>query len=210
VGSATSCDDQGGRDRGKPRPPPEGGSFPGQQDGERHQRDQQRAGGRLRHRRGDLGERVPAVGLGELQVTLVRRRVAQRVRNLLEDEDDADAGQHPLDHRGREVVADDARAQEARDDLKDAGDHDGEQEGLKAQVVDGRENDHGHPGRGAADAERRPADQRHDQAADDAGDHAGGQRGAGRQRDTEAQGQRDQEDDRPGDEVGGSVFAGKE
>jgi hypothetical protein len=76
--------------------------------------------------------------------------VAQRVRQLLHDQDDADRRQHPLDDRRREVVADDARPQRTQPQLQEARQHHGRQEGREGtELVDRHDHDRREPGRRA-------------------------------------------------------------
>ena len=128
---------------------------------------------------------------------------AERVGELLEDEDQPDAGQHSADHARREEVADDPRLAHAERELHDAGEHDGDEEGVEcAELHDRREHDRRQPRRRPADHELRAAEARHDEPAHDAGDDPGEQRRARGEGDAEAERKGDEEDDEAGAEVG--------
>jgi hypothetical protein len=121
---------------------------------------------------------------------------------VLEDDGEADARQHPLDDRGREVIPDDARAREAERHLDDAGQHHRQQEGLPgAQRRDGGEDDDRQAGGGPADAQGGPAGRPHHDAADDAGNDAREERGARRERDAQAEWGRHEEHDNGGGQI---------
>ena len=68
----------------------------------------------------DLREGVLAVGLEERQVALRIGVPADRMGDLLEDDEQADPGEHPLDDRRREEVGEHARAGDAEADLDQA------------------------------------------------------------------------------------------
>ncbi len=74
----------------------ERGVLPEEQDPERQRRDDDGARAERAHRVPDLAECVVTIALEELELSLPRMVVAERVRDLLEDENDPDAGEHPL------------------------------------------------------------------------------------------------------------------
>ena len=124
------------------------------------------------------------------------------MRDLLQDDQQADAREHPLDHGGREEVSEDARAGDAEEQLEDARQDDGDQEGLvAAEGVDRLEDDHRQSGRRARDTQGRPAERADEDAADDSGDQAGEERGTGGQGDAEAERHGHEEDDDSGGDV---------
>ena len=59
----------------------------------------------------------------EGDVALVILVVTEGVRDLLQDDDDADAHEHALDHAAGEVVGDHSGAGDAQDHLHDSGEH---------------------------------------------------------------------------------------
>jgi len=79
---------------------------------------------------------------------------AERLGDLLDDDQQPDAGEHPLDDRRREVVGEATESQHAEHDLDDPGEHDGDQEHLvRAETRDRVQDDDRQPRRRAADAE---------------------------------------------------------
>ena len=153
----------------------------------------------------------------ERQVPLRVRVVAEDVRDLLEDQDDADRGEQPLDDAGREEGGQKPGPGHAQDDLDDPGDDDGQEERLVRPEEDDLGGDDGRqPGGRPADARVRPAQEADQDAADDPGDQPGEQRdvqlrrdevlGRGRrQGDAQAQRQGDQEDDQAGGQVANGI-----
>ena len=100
--------------------------------------------------------------------------VADRVRNLLQDEDQPDRGEHAADHAttGSNTPTM-PTAQRRERQLNAAGqDHRGQERGVRTERGDRREHDGGQAGRRAADHQLRSAQRADDDAADDAGDDA--------------------------------------
>ena len=58
------------------------------------------------------------------------------MRDLFDENDDANGGEHALDDTGRKVFADDAGSGNAKDELRQASNHNGQQEGFKANFLD--------------------------------------------------------------------------
>ncbi len=146
------------------------------------------------------------VALKERELALPRLVIAERVGNLLENQHDADAGEHPFDDARREVVGDDAGLHIGGADLNHSADDDGQKIGLEAERLNAGVDHHGEPGRRAADAVARLTHQSDDDAARDPRDETTEQRCPGRQRDTETQRQSHQKYDDPGAQVVGQVL----
>ena len=116
------------------------GRFPQQQDGETHGRDRHRC-------RCGVGQVVAQqqqhvkhlVGLGRSFGACV----SQPVRDLLDENDDADGGEHPLDDTCWEVLADDACARDAEHELRQASNDDRQQKGFKTHFLDAVVDNHG-------------------------------------------------------------------
>ena len=125
-----------------------------------HAHDDRAEGDVVEHRGEARQGRLAAFGRGliEAEVTLGVGVVTDRVRNLLEDDEQPDAREHPLDHGRREEVPDDATAREAEQHLHGARDHDRGEEEVEplldaAEVLDGGVDDDREARRRARDAE---------------------------------------------------------
>jgi hypothetical protein len=135
---------------------------------------------------------------------------------LLGGDGHADGGQHPVDRRGREEVADDvAQLQHPQQQLDQPGRHANGQRVLVGLLVlggaladpaaerdDGAQRDDDQAGGRALDGQLGVADERGQDPADDGGVDPGDQRVAARQGDAQAQGQRDEEHQEAGQQVG--------
>ena len=154
--------------------------------------------------RAQRAEGRTAVALDEGQVAFRVDIVTDGMRDLLEDDDDADGRQHALDDRGGKEVGQYARTGEAEADLQQAGQHHRDEEGLvTAERLDGGEDD-GDEARGRSrNAERRAAQTADHQSTDDTGDDPGDQRRTAGERDAQAQGHGDEEDH----DTGGKILA---
>lgn len=150
----------------------------------------------------DFGESVFAIWLSEGHVAFVVGVMAEKVGNLLHDEDDADGGEEAFDDVVGEVVGKQTGSEGAEDDLEEATDHHGEEEGLeRAEALGLGEDDGGEAGGRAGDADLSAADGANNESANDACHDAcddGNARGVG---DAEAEGDSDEEDDETCHEV---------
>ena len=94
---------------------------------------------------------VMPVGLCESELALGVGIVPKCMGDLLENDDDANTGEHSLDDRGREVVANDASFERPQYDLNDAPQHNGDKKSLESpELLNGRQHDH-------RETRRRPA-----------------------------------------------------
>ena len=73
----------------------------------------------------NLGERVFAVDLDKSPVALGVGVIAEKVGNLLEDNDDSDARQHTFDNGRGKIVPDDTGSQDPKNDLHDSAENNG-------------------------------------------------------------------------------------
>ncbi len=177
------------------------GLLPQDQRRERREADEHGAGQRVGDGLPDLGEGVVAVDLGEGLVAFRVGVVAEQVRQLLEDQQQADRREQALDDVVGDEVGDAAAAQKAEGELEHAGDDDGAEEDLEAaEALDLRQHDRREAGGRPRNADLRATERADHDAADDAGDQAGHHRRAGGQGDAQAQRQGDEEDDQPGGE----------
>ena len=133
-------------------------NVPENQNAKAKDTDQRGARADVAERIRDAGESRSAIDLEEREVTLRVAIVAEKVRDLLQDDDDTDTSQHPLDHRGRKVIGNDAGPKKAEDQLDKTGQDDGQEEVLVvSQRGDRRKYDCGEACRRAADADLRSA-----------------------------------------------------
>ncbi len=128
--------------------------------------------------------------------------------DLSRHNDETDACEHPVDHRGSEKAGELAGFQETQDDLYATGhDADGEREPVAGREVspakfgDRPENDYDHTRRRTVDGHVRTAQQRGQHPGDDAGDNARYRRHPRSDRDAEAKRESDQEYDEPRNRV---------
>ena len=150
----------------------------------------------------DFREGVLAVRLDEGQVAFRIGIPSQGVRNLFEDDQEADARQHPFNHSGRKEVGEHAGAGGAECDLHEARKDDRDEEGFEAsESIDRAGDDHGEAGGGARHAERRTAQGADQDATDDAGDESCEQGGATGERDPETQRNGDEENHNAGGKI---------
>ena len=85
-------------------------------------------------------------------ISRCQRISAQRVRQLAQDDDQADTGQHPADHRIRKVIADHTGAQQTQSNLHQAGQEHRRQKGRETtEGGDSTEHNGRESGRRAAD-----------------------------------------------------------
>ena len=77
-----------------------------------------------------IAQRVVPADFRKVEVALVVLTPALCVRNLLQDDQNADTREHALDHGVRHAVGDDAQFQHTQDELQQTGEHDGNQKGL--------------------------------------------------------------------------------
>ena len=172
------------------------GLLPQDEDGDAHSGNKDGRGRDVVHRHGQLTEGVLAVGLHEFHIAFRIGVVPEGVRNLFEENDDADGGQHALDDAGREVQADDAGLEGAQGKLDEATDDHGEEEGLVGgQTVDAVEDNDGEARGGTGYTDLAAGDGGHDEASEDAGDEARERRCARSQGDAEAEGKGNEEND---------------
>ena len=68
------------------------------------------------------------------------------MRDLLDENDDADGREHPLDDACREVLPDDASARNAEHELGQAPNDNRQQKGFKAHFLDAVVNNHSQTG----------------------------------------------------------------
>ena len=113
--------------------------------------------------------------------------------DLLDENDDADGGQHALDDAAREVLPDDAGTRDAQHQLGQATDDHGQEEGFKPDVLDAVVHNHRKSCGRAGHAHVAAGDGGDNDAADDAGNQAGDGCRAGSQGDAEAEGKGDKE-----------------
>jgi hypothetical protein len=140
-------------------------------------------------------------------VELVAGVPADGVGDLLQDDQQADSGEHSLDHgRGKEV-GEGAGPQQAEHDLEHAREHHRQQERLEAaEILDRAEHDDRETGGGTRDAERRAAEAADHDPADDARDESGEERGAAREGDAEAERDGHEEDHDSRRDVGSKIL----
>ena len=72
--------------------------------------------------------------------------------DLLDEDDDANGGKHPLNDTRGEVLADDAGSGNAQDKLRQATNDHSQQEGFKADFMDAVIDNDGQAGSGPRDA----------------------------------------------------------
>ena len=126
--------------------------------------------------------------LEEAQVAFEVGVTAKGVRDLLQDDREADRGEHPFDHGRGYVFRYDAEPQRSERELNDPRDDDrGEERLVRAELFDGRENDQRQACRGPADADLRAGEDADDEAPDDPRNQATHQGRAGREGNAEAQ-----------------------
>jgi hypothetical protein len=95
-----------------------------------------------------------AVALHEGHVARRISVVADGMRQLLEDDRQADTTEHAFDDGRREIVANHASPQITHGKLQQASQHHGDQKRFeRSQAVDGSKHDHGKPGRWPGDPE---------------------------------------------------------
>jgi hypothetical protein len=99
-----------------------------------------------------------AVALKELELTLPGLIVPERMGDLLDDEDDPDACQHPFDDAGRKVVRNDAGPKKGGDQLSDSADDHRQEVGLDPEGFDSCGHHHGEACRRPAHVVPRPTD----------------------------------------------------
>src|SRR5690606_38376798 len=111
----------------------------------------------MTERVGDFGKRVAAIGLQEVHISLVILGEANSVRDLLEDQDDADGGQHALDDAIRDIVGKNPCPYEAQHDLDSSRDHYGSEKSLVApERLNRREYNDSETRGGSADSQGGP------------------------------------------------------
>ena len=151
----------------------------------------------------DVVEHQRQLTKGVLSVCLLKRHVAfgvgvvpQRMRNLLEKDDDADARQHALDHTGRKVESDDAGFERTQNQLNESADDHREQKDFVAgQGVDAIEDNDGEASRWARDANCAARNGGDDEATKDTGNEPSERGSAGGQGNAEAQWEGDEKND---------------
>ncbi len=88
-----------------------------------------------------------AVTLKELELTLPRVIIPERMGDLLEDQDDTDACQHPFDDARWKVVRDDAGSKKGSHQLRDPTDDHRQEVGLDPERFDASGDHHREPRR---------------------------------------------------------------
>ena len=110
------------------------------------------------------------------------------MRQLLEEDDDADGSQHALNDSRGKVESNDPGPQNPKQELNEAANHDGHSKHLEAgQALNAVQHNHGQSGSRATDSERGAAHQAHDDATDNAGDQSRKGRRSRSQGDAKAQ-----------------------
>ena len=129
--------------------------------------------------------------------------IADRMRQLFQDDDDADTSQHAANDSIGKVIADYTGAQQTESDLQQTGEeYCGQNAENEPSDVIAASTMAVRPAAGSAHHEVRARGQADYDAADNAGDDTGEQRCTGCQRDAKAERQGDQEHHHRGSEVG--------
>jgi hypothetical protein len=123
------------------------------------------------------------------------------VRDLFEDENDPDAGQHSLDDARREIVSDDSGLEKGGDELDDTADDHRQEVNFEPERLDPRSHHHGKARGWSAHTVPRLAHERDHDAAGDTSDQPAEERSSRGERNPETKGQRHQEHDDPGTQV---------
>ena len=71
------------------------------------------------------------IGLHKGKISFIILIITQCVRDLLEDNNNANTRQHPLNHRRRKIISDNAGFCKTKQHLYHTGDHNGQQKYLK-------------------------------------------------------------------------------
>ena len=138
----------------------------------------------------------------EEKVALIVHIVADGVRQLLENDDHPNGGEHAFDDVGGKVVGDRSGLGNTQQDLHNAGQDHGQQERLvRAQAADGHQHDGGQAGGRSGYAELGIAQQADHNTPDDPRNNAGKERRAAGQGNAETQGKGDQKNDNAGKDV---------
>ena len=126
---------------------------------------------------GDFVESVEVVGLVEALIPHEIVVIAKGVGDLLEDDHDADAGQHALDDHVRDEISNDAGSQKTDAQLERTRKQHRESEGgERLQFLNGLQDDHRQTGGRAADTQFGTGKERNDDPPYDAGDDAADER----------------------------------
>ncbi len=119
-------------------------------------------------------------------IALVVAIVAHGMRDLLDENDDADAGEHAGDHGGREKIGDDPGFNESHDGLKDTGQDQSQQKSFETKILYGGHHDDRKTCGRTTDAQGGAAHQGDQNPPHDAGNQPGEQRRPGCHRDAQA------------------------
>ena len=121
--------------------------------------------------------------------------------DLLDENDDADGGQHALDDAAREVLPDNASTCDAQHQLGQATDDHGQEEGFKPNFLDAVVDNHRKSCGRSGHAHVAAGNGGDDDATDDAGNQASDGRRTRCQGDAEAEGEGDKKNNNGGGQI---------
>ena len=159
------------------------------------------------HRLGNFVERVQMVRLLKALITNEVVVIAHGVGDLLQDDHNADAGQHPLNYHVGNEVADHSGSEQSNSNLHSAGQEHRQSEGFEGlQLLNCIEHDHSQARGRTTDTEFGSGKERHDHTPNHACDDAAQQGRPRGQRHAQAQRQCDQEHHDTGGNIGTGVI----